>query len=294
MTTSQDWWPADYGHYGPLFIRMTWHAGRHLPHRGRPGRRRRRRAALRAAQQLARQREPRQGAPPAVAGQAEVRAGDLVGRPARVRRQRGAGVDGVRDVRLRLRAPRRLGARGDLLGSGGHMARRRALQRRARALRPARRGADGPHLREPRGTQRQPRPARGRARHPRDLPPHGDGRRGDGRAHRRRPHLRQVPRRRRPRPGRARAGGLPGRAPGARLEEHLRHRQGRRHDHQRARGRVDADPDRSGTTATSRPCSATSGSSPRARPARSSGSRRTARAPTPCPTRTTRRCATRR
>src|SRR5438105_4263209 len=26
MTTSQGWWPADYGHYGPLFIRMSWHA----------------------------------------------------------------------------------------------------------------------------------------------------------------------------------------------------------------------------------------------------------------------------
>ncbi len=26
MTRSQDWWPADYGHYGPLFIRMSWHA----------------------------------------------------------------------------------------------------------------------------------------------------------------------------------------------------------------------------------------------------------------------------
>ena len=26
MTDSQDWWPADYGHYGPFFIRMTWHA----------------------------------------------------------------------------------------------------------------------------------------------------------------------------------------------------------------------------------------------------------------------------
>ncbi|MGV3758302.1 MAG: peroxidase family protein, partial [Actinomycetota bacterium] len=26
MTDSQDWWPADWGHYGPLFIRMSWHA----------------------------------------------------------------------------------------------------------------------------------------------------------------------------------------------------------------------------------------------------------------------------
>ncbi len=83
---------------------------RHLPHLRRPRRRRPGRAALRPAQQLARQRQPGQGAPAAVADQEEVRQQDLLGRPAGLRRQRRAGVDGLQDLRLRASAARTSGS----------------------------------------------------------------------------------------------------------------------------------------------------------------------------------------
>ena len=116
---------------------------RHLPHRRRPRRRRPRPAALRAAEQLAGQREPRQGAPPALADQAEVRQQDLVGRPDDPHGQRRAGDHGLQDLRLRRRPPGRVGARsGRVLGPRDDLAgRRRALRPRLGRRRQGRRRA---------------------------------------------------------------------------------------------------------------------------------------------------------
>jgi catalase-peroxidase len=116
MTDSQDWWPADFGHYGRCS--SAWRGTAPAPTASataaaapvRP-------AAFRAAQQLAGQRQPRQGAPAALADQAEVRPEDLLGRPDDSHRQRRAGIDGLQDLRFRRRPRRRLGAgSGRLLG----------------------------------------------------------------------------------------------------------------------------------------------------------------------------------
>ena len=122
MTNSQDWWPADYGHYGGLFIRMSWHAAgtyRIADGRGGGGEGAQRFAPMNSWPDNV---EPGQGAPAALAAQAEVRQADLVGRPHHLRGQLRLRIHGVEDVRLRLRARRHLGTRGNLVWRRGGLA----------------------------------------------------------------------------------------------------------------------------------------------------------------------------
>ena len=79
MTDSQDWWPADFGHYGGAVHSHGVAQCRHVPHPRRPRRRGVRSDPVCAARQLAGQREHRQGAPAAVADQAEGTAGRFRG-----------------------------------------------------------------------------------------------------------------------------------------------------------------------------------------------------------------------
>ena len=225
MTDSQDWWPADFGHYGPLFIRMAWHSAgtyRIGDGRGGGGRGQQRFAPLNSwpdnvnldkARRLLWPIKQKYGR--------KISWADLMILTGNVALESmGFKTFGFGGGREDIWEPEQ-----DVYWG----ARRPEVARTDEALLAATRDlenplggrADGPDLRQPRGPERQTGSDRRRARHPRDLRAHGDERRRDGGADRRRPLLRQDPRRRPRHPRRPRArSGRPRRA-GLRLDEQL-------------------------------------------------------------------------
>ena len=174
MTDSQPWWPADFGHYGGLFIRLAWHAaGTYRITYGRGARCRPQRFAtlnswpdnanLNKARRLLWPIKQKYGK--------KISWADLMSSSATSRLSSWASRPSVSPA-----AAPTFGA-GKLFWVLRIVARRRTLQRRAPARRATRRRSDGPDLRQSGGAKRQAGPGRGSQGHPRDVLPHGDERR---------------------------------------------------------------------------------------------------------------------
>ena len=213
MTDSQPWWPADYGHYGPFFIRMAWHsAGTYRTGDGRGGASSgtQRFAPLNSWPDNANLDKARRLLWPIkqkygrklswadlmiLAGNVAI---ESMGGPT-------FGFGGGRDDVLEPEKDIYWGTEEYWVGHGrpdpDPAEEQMALEDPLAAIQM------GLIYVNPQGPGGNPDPLAFGPRHPRDLRPHGDERRGDRRAHRRRPHLRQVPRRRRRLEGRRRAGG---------------------------------------------------------------------------------------
>ncbi len=262
LTTSQDWWPADFGHYGPLIIRMAWHSAgtyRISDGRGGAGAGQQRFAPLNSWPDNANLDKARRLLWPVKQKYGrKLSWADLMVLAGNVALEsmgfKTFGFGGGREDVWEPDEDVYWGPENTWLGDERYTG-ERELENPLAAVQM------GLIYVNPEGPNGNPDPLAAALDIRETFRPDGDERRGDRRADRRRAHVRQDPRRGRPgRVRRPRARGRPARGAGPRLEERLRHRQGHGRDHQRPRGRLDAHPDRRGTTASSRSCSATSGS----------------------------------
>ena len=262
LTTSQDWWPADFGHYGPFLIRMAWHSAgtyRISDGRGGAGAGMQRFAPLNSWPDNGNLDKARRLLWPVKKkyGRTVSWADLMVFAGNCALESMGFKTFGFAGGRADVWEPDEdvyWGPEQTWLGDERYTG-DRELENPLAAVQM------GLIYVNPEGPNGNPDPL-GSARDIREtFAPDGDERRGDRRADRRRTHLRQDPRRGRPRAvRRPRAGGRAARGAGTGLAEQLRQRQGPGCDHQRARGHLDRRRRPPGTTPSSRRCSASSGS----------------------------------